>query len=186
MCSSSSGISFETVCDHKTPRPSSADCPRHPLITLSINISEKKSVHISDQICKKLAQFCTFTSPHCPIITRLTLNVMQAAMEDSIDVILQDHGGILSPHRPHPVSSACLGVLFTGVYGVWSLFALPGFRTIPWKLKVLEMSSFFCSHCVKKKECEVYKENLHINSGLLISELSALSYSNRCGNRTEG
>lgn len=91
------------------------------------------------------------------MITRLTLNVMQVAMEDSIDVILQDDGGVLSPHRPHPVISACLGALFTGVYGVWSLFALPGFRTIPWKLKVLEMSYFFCSQFVKKKrsECEV-------------------------------
>lgn len=77
---------------------------------------------------------------------------MQAAMEDSIDVILQDHGEVLSPHRPHPVVSACLGALFTGVYGVWSLFALPGFRTIPWKLKVLEMSSFFVLNLFKKKK----------------------------------
>lgn len=64
-------------------------------------------------------------------------------MEDPIDVILQDHGGVLSPHEPHPVVSACLGALVTGVYGVWSLFALPGFRTIPFKLKVLGVSCFF-------------------------------------------
>lgn len=83
-------------------------------------------------------------------------------MEDSIDVILQDHGGVLSPHRPHPVTSACLGALFTGVYGVWSLFALPGFRTIPWKLKVLEVSFFFFFLVLKlfkkRSECEVYKK----------------------------
>lgn len=80
-------------------------------------------------------------------------------MEDSIDVILQDHVGVLSSHRPHGVVSACLGPLFAGVYGVWSLFVLPGFRTIPFKLKVLDMSSFFCcSQFVfkkKKNECEV-------------------------------
>lgn len=64
-------------------------------------------------------------------------------MEDPVDVILQDHVGVLSPHSPHPVVSACLGALFTGVYGVWSFFALPGFRTVPWKLKVIWMSSFF-------------------------------------------
>lgn len=79
-------------------------------------------------------------------------------MEDSIDVILQDHGGVLSPHRPHPVISACLGALFTGVYGVWSLFALPGFRTIPWKLKVLEMSSFFASQCIEKVSVKCIKK----------------------------
>ncbi|TNM89718.1 hypothetical protein fugu_003952 [Takifugu bimaculatus] len=57
-------------------------------------------------------------------------------MEDSIDVILEDHTGVLSPHRPHPAVSACLGALFTAVYGVWSTFALPGLGTIPRKLKV--------------------------------------------------
>lgn len=113
------------------------------------------------------------------MVIRLTLNVMQVAMEDSIDVILQDDGGVLSPHRPHPVIPACLGALFTGVYGVWNLFALPGFRTIPWKLKVLELSYFFVLYLLKtKKEVSVKyikKENLHVNSGLLISEHSALS-----------
>lgn len=58
-------------------------------------------------------------------------------MEDSIDVILQDHGGVLSSHRPHPVVSACIGALFTGAYGLWSVFALPGLGTIPLKLKVI-------------------------------------------------
>lgn len=62
-------------------------------------------------------------------------------MEDSIDVILQDRVGVV-PHRgSHPVVSACLGALVAGVYGVWSFFVLPGLRTIPWKLKVPEMSS---------------------------------------------
>lgn len=57
-------------------------------------------------------------------------------MEDSIEVILQDR----PTSRPHPVLSACTGALLTGMYGVWSLFVLPGFRKIPWKLKVREIS----------------------------------------------
>ncbi|XP_068167203.1 adenine nucleotide translocase lysine N-methyltransferase isoform X2 [Antennarius striatus] len=57
-------------------------------------------------------------------------------MEDSIEVILQDYVGVRSMKRPHPIVSACLGAVLTGLYGVWSLFALPGFRRIPWRLKV--------------------------------------------------
>ncbi|XP_073322961.1 ATP synthase subunit C lysine N-methyltransferase [Pagrus major] len=57
-------------------------------------------------------------------------------MEDGIEVILQDHSKFLSTDRPHPALSACLGALLTGVYGVWSLFATPGFRRVPWRLKV--------------------------------------------------
>lgn len=63
-------------------------------------------------------------------------------MEDSIEVILQDHDRFLSTSRPHPVLSACLGALLTGLYGVWSLFVMPGFRKVPWSLKVLEISNF--------------------------------------------
>ncbi|XP_044052247.1 adenine nucleotide translocase lysine N-methyltransferase [Siniperca chuatsi] len=56
-------------------------------------------------------------------------------MEDSIEVILQDHR-VLSTNRPHPILSACLVTLLTGLYGVWHLFAMPGCRKIPWNLKV--------------------------------------------------
>ncbi|XP_069034174.1 ATP synthase subunit C lysine N-methyltransferase isoform X2 [Embiotoca jacksoni] len=58
------------------------------------------------------------------------------AMEDSIEVILQDHGRAFPTNRHHPVVSACTGALLTGLYGVWSLFATPGFRKIPRSLKV--------------------------------------------------
>uniref|UniRef100_A0A3Q3ATT2 Si:dkey-190g11.3 n=2 Tax=Kryptolebias marmoratus TaxID=37003 RepID=A0A3Q3ATT2_KRYMA len=57
-------------------------------------------------------------------------------MEDSIDLILQDHSEVFPTNRPHPVVSACIGALLTGLYGVWSMFALPGFHKIPWSLKV--------------------------------------------------
>ncbi|XP_047449133.1 ATP synthase subunit C lysine N-methyltransferase [Mugil cephalus] len=57
-------------------------------------------------------------------------------MEDSIEVILQDHSKVFPTSRPHPVVSACTGALLTGLYGVWSLFAVPGFRRVPWRLKV--------------------------------------------------
>ncbi|XP_059192479.1 adenine nucleotide translocase lysine N-methyltransferase [Centropristis striata] len=57
-------------------------------------------------------------------------------MEDSIEVILQDDCRSCSTNRHHPVVSACTGVLLTGLYGVWSLFAVPGFRKVPCNLKV--------------------------------------------------
>ncbi|XP_071339307.1 ATP synthase subunit C lysine N-methyltransferase isoform X1 [Trachinotus anak] len=57
-------------------------------------------------------------------------------MEDSIEVILQDHSRVLPTDRPHPVLSACTGALLTGLYGVWSVFVMPGFRKVPWSLKV--------------------------------------------------
>lgn len=56
-------------------------------------------------------------------------------MEDSIEVILQDQSSVVS-RRHHPVVTACTGALLTGLYGVWSLFALPGLRRVPWRLKV--------------------------------------------------
>lgn len=64
-------------------------------------------------------------------------------MEDSIEMILQDYGRVLPTTKPHPVLSACTGALLTGLYGVWSLFALPGFSKIPWRLKVPEISLFY-------------------------------------------
>uniref|UniRef100_A0A1A8HTM2 Family with sequence similarity 173, member B n=2 Tax=Nothobranchius kuhntae TaxID=321403 RepID=A0A1A8HTM2_NOTKU len=57
-------------------------------------------------------------------------------MEDSIELILQDHVGIFPSSKPHPVLSACTGALLTGLYGVWSMFVFPGSRRIPWRLKV--------------------------------------------------
>ncbi|XP_061881745.1 adenine nucleotide translocase lysine N-methyltransferase isoform X3 [Entelurus aequoreus] len=57
-------------------------------------------------------------------------------MEDSIEVILQDDENVLPTSRPHLVLSACTGTLLTGLYGVWSLFTMPGFRKVPSGLKV--------------------------------------------------
>lgn len=57
-------------------------------------------------------------------------------MEDSIEVILQDNSRALSTTTDHPLVTACTGAMITGIYGLWSMFALPGFRKVPWKLKV--------------------------------------------------
>nr|XP_019958296.1 PREDICTED: protein FAM173B-like [Paralichthys olivaceus] len=57
-------------------------------------------------------------------------------MEDTIEVILQHQSSVLPTNRPHSVLSACTGALLTGLYGVWILFAMPGFRQIPCRLKV--------------------------------------------------
>ncbi|XP_035021774.1 ATP synthase subunit C lysine N-methyltransferase isoform X2 [Hippoglossus stenolepis] len=54
-------------------------------------------------------------------------------MEDSIEVILQEHSSVLPTSI---VLTACTGALLTGLYGVWNLFSLPGFRQIPRRLKV--------------------------------------------------
>nr|XP_033786724.1 ATP synthase subunit C lysine N-methyltransferase-like [Geotrypetes seraphini]XP_033786734.1 ATP synthase subunit C lysine N-methyltransferase-like [Geotrypetes seraphini]XP_033786743.1 ATP synthase subunit C lysine N-methyltransferase-like [Geotrypetes seraphini] len=58
-------------------------------------------------------------------------------MEDTIDMILL--------HKPtecsyqvsnsHRLTWIVTGIA-SGVYGLWALFVLPGFRTVPWKLKV--------------------------------------------------
>lgn len=83
-------------------------------------------------------------------------------MEDSIEVILQDHGRVLPTNRPHPVLDACLGALLTGLYAVWSLFAMPGFHRIPLRLKVLEMS-FLCFYLPALPSLDPFKyQMLHV------------------------
>uniref|UniRef100_A0A3Q2CU87 Si:dkey-190g11.3 n=1 Tax=Cyprinodon variegatus TaxID=28743 RepID=A0A3Q2CU87_CYPVA len=57
-------------------------------------------------------------------------------MEDSIELILQDFTGVFPTNRSHPIVSACTGALLTGLYGLWSVFTMPGFHKIPWSLKV--------------------------------------------------
>lgn len=69
-------------------------------------------------------------------------------MEDCIEVILQDHSRVLSTSKPHSILSACVAAVVTGVYGVWSMFVVPGFRKIPWKLKVLDISCLFFFTCL--------------------------------------
>ncbi|XP_030638623.1 ATP synthase subunit C lysine N-methyltransferase [Chanos chanos] len=58
-------------------------------------------------------------------------------MEDSIEVILQDKSSpLLHRNQFNPRLSASSGALLLGLYGVWRIFALPGFRKIPTRLKV--------------------------------------------------
>lgn len=59
-------------------------------------------------------------------------------MDDDIDVILQD--GRVRFHQQQldkPVFTACAGALMLGVYRLWTVFALPGFRKVPIGLKVV-------------------------------------------------
>ncbi|XP_074930437.1 LOW QUALITY PROTEIN: adenine nucleotide translocase lysine N-methyltransferase [Xiphophorus hellerii] len=58
------------------------------------------------------------------------------AMEDSIELLIQDYCGVFPTSRPHPTVTTCTGVVLTGLYGLWSVFTMPGFRKIPWHLKV--------------------------------------------------
>ncbi|KAM6965010.1 adenine nucleotide translocase lysine N-methyltransferase [Aplochiton taeniatus] len=59
-------------------------------------------------------------------------------MEDSIEVILQERDSMfLQPKKKNNlILTACTGALLTGVYSIWTMFALPGFRKIPINLKV--------------------------------------------------
>ncbi|KAM4616473.1 ATP synthase subunit C lysine N-methyltransferase isoform 2-T2 [Polymixia lowei] len=57
-------------------------------------------------------------------------------MEDSVEVILQDSDLALPHSRGHYILTASTGALLTGLYGVWSLFAMPGFRKVPRALRV--------------------------------------------------
>ncbi|XP_066500176.1 adenine nucleotide translocase lysine N-methyltransferase isoform X2 [Hoplias malabaricus] len=58
-------------------------------------------------------------------------------MEDSIEVILQDKQSKCSHHTEEkPIFTAASGALLMGAYGLWSIFALPGFRKVPINLKV--------------------------------------------------
>ncbi|XP_056585841.1 ATP synthase subunit C lysine N-methyltransferase isoform X4 [Triplophysa dalaica] len=70
--------------------------------------------------------------------TKLTLYAQKYfMMEDSIEMFLQDENCKLSnPAQEKPVVTAASGALLMGFYGLWTLFALPGFRKVPVCLKV--------------------------------------------------
>ncbi|MBN3300511.1 F173B methyltransferase, partial [Amia calva] len=56
-------------------------------------------------------------------------------MEDAIEVILQDQSSKFTHQHNHRVTVA-VGGLLAGLYGLWTMFVLPGFRKVPFKLKV--------------------------------------------------
>ncbi|XP_060786884.1 ATP synthase subunit C lysine N-methyltransferase isoform X1 [Neoarius graeffei] len=55
-------------------------------------------------------------------------------MEDSVDVILQDK--MLHRTRERPIVMIASGAMLMASYGLWTVFALPGFRKVPTCLKV--------------------------------------------------
>ncbi|KAL0979291.1 hypothetical protein UPYG_G00183270 [Umbra pygmaea] len=58
-------------------------------------------------------------------------------MEDSIEFILQDQGfKLVHGSKESPILTACTGALLSGLYGIWTMFALPGFSKVPRRLKV--------------------------------------------------
>ncbi|XP_036383258.1 ATP synthase subunit C lysine N-methyltransferase-like isoform X1 [Megalops cyprinoides] len=58
-------------------------------------------------------------------------------MDDSIEVFLQDRSvRFLHRHQDKPVLTASTGALLAGFYGLWTMFALPGSRKVPIRLKV--------------------------------------------------
>ncbi|XP_063051074.1 adenine nucleotide translocase lysine N-methyltransferase isoform X2 [Engraulis encrasicolus] len=64
--------------------------------------------------------------------TILRVKVVLFGMDDDIDVLLQERRLGLD----HPTFTACTGALLLGIYRLWTVFALPGFRKVPINLKV--------------------------------------------------
>lgn len=63
-------------------------------------------------------------------------------MEDSTEFILQDQGSrIVHSSKDNPILTVATGALLAGLYGMWTMFALPGFRKVPRRLKVHLMCS---------------------------------------------
>lgn len=65
-------------------------------------------------------------------------------MEDGIEMLLLDEPTrFLLSHEPNPRLNMLIGGTLTSVYGLWAMFVLPGFRKVPFKLKVLR--SWYCT-----------------------------------------
>ncbi|KAI4901062.1 hypothetical protein NFI96_034338, partial [Prochilodus magdalenae] len=59
-----------------------------------------------------------------------------ADMEDSIEVILQDQNSkLLHRYRDNRILTLVTGAVFSGVYGLWAMFCMPGLK-VPLRLKV--------------------------------------------------
>ncbi|XP_072514816.1 ATP synthase subunit C lysine N-methyltransferase-like isoform X1 [Salminus brasiliensis] len=57
-------------------------------------------------------------------------------MEDSIEVILQDQNyTLLRRYRDNRILTLVTGAVFSGVYGLWAMFCMPGLK-VPLRLKV--------------------------------------------------
>lgn len=57
-------------------------------------------------------------------------------MEDSIEIMLQEQNfKLLSQYRENRVLTFTAGAIFSGIYGLWAMFCLPGLR-VPFRLKV--------------------------------------------------
>lgn len=57
-------------------------------------------------------------------------------MEDSIEVMLQERTSkLLCPNQDNRVLTFGAGAIFSGLYGLWAMFCLPGLK-VPFRLKV--------------------------------------------------
>ncbi|XP_036384921.1 adenine nucleotide translocase lysine N-methyltransferase-like [Megalops cyprinoides] len=63
-------------------------------------------------------------------------------MEDSIEVILQDRSSkFMHRCQDNRILTLSTWAVFTGFYGLWTMFMLPGFLKVPFRLKVPYMPS---------------------------------------------
>lgn len=59
-----------------------------------------------------------------------------ASMEDSIEVMLQERNSkLFYRYRDNQVLTFVAGAIFSGIYGLWAMFCLPGLK-VPFWLKV--------------------------------------------------
>ncbi|KAJ8005714.1 hypothetical protein DPEC_G00120780 [Dallia pectoralis] len=58
-------------------------------------------------------------------------------MEDSTEFILQNQGSMMVyGSKDSPILTASTAALLAGLYGMWTMFSLPGFNKVPRRLKV--------------------------------------------------
>nr|XP_055024496.1 ATP synthase subunit C lysine N-methyltransferase isoform X1 [Misgurnus anguillicaudatus] len=82
-------------------------------------------------------------------------------MEDSVEVFIQDKSCKLYHHaHDKPVVTAASGALLMGFYGLWRVFALPGFLKVPICLKVPYLPS-------SRTQTQNVMKHLHGRAGCL-------------------
>ncbi|KAI4899513.1 hypothetical protein NFI96_011510 [Prochilodus magdalenae] len=85
-------------------------------------------------------------------------------MEDSVEVILQDSRSRFSDHsHDKPIFTAASGALLMSFYGLWSIFALPGFRKVPINLKYSIVDKACFAPALPSSPCFPYLMSLVIN-----------------------